>query len=539
MDLLLRNAVVWTGDRDRPRAEALLIKGDRIAWVGSEREAGHLADDAREVVDLRGRLLTPGVVDAHNHVRLGTGSDAVQLAGASSLDAVRSRVEDWLAAHPAADWVHGEGFDYAVLPGARHPRAADLAGIGGGRPVMLLDYSVHAAWLNEPALRAFGIGAATGDVPWGTVERDAAGEPTGYVADFAVKGISEAGQCALQEVSPAYSVEAQYRRIVSGMEMAVRYGITTVVEPQNGLSDLELFDRARRENRLPARVVAALFHPVGTSDGQLDEFAEARRQFDDDQLRVGPIKLYIDDIVEPHTAAMFEPYANRPDTRGRTYYEPAEFADVVTRLDARGFQCFVHATGDRGISTVLDAVSQARRRNGRRDARHQVVHVECLDASDLSRFAELGVVACMQPRHCAPEIVQQWRENVGVGRWRHAWPMRSLDESGAVLAFSSDWNVAEMDPLVGLYSALTRASLSGGDSWVPEETVDFDTALRAYTWGGAYSVFADQDRGTLTPGRYADLAVFSHDLTDVEPAQLLDAQVDLTVVGGEIVHRTV
>jgi predicted amidohydrolase YtcJ len=234
---------------------------------------------------------------------------------------------------------------------------------------------------------------------------------------------------------------------------------------------------------------------------------------------------------------MFEPYANRPDTRGRTYYDPAEFADVITTLDARGFQCFVHATGDRGISTVLDAVAEARRRNGPRDARHQVVHVECMRGADVPRFAELGVVACMQPRHCSPDIVDQWRENVGEERWRYAWPMRSLADTGAVLAFSSDWNVAEMDPMVGLYSALTRASLDGGRSWVPEECVDAETAMRAYTWGSAYSVFVEDDRGTLAPGRAGDLAVLSRDVFDVPAPEVLGTQVDLTVVGGDVVFQ--
>jgi predicted amidohydrolase YtcJ len=368
------------------------------------------------------------------------------------------------------------------------------------------------------------------------------------VADFAVKGIADAGQKALQQVSPAYSLEAQYQRVAAGLQMAARYGITTVVEPQNAIDDLQLFERARRDVGAVPRVVAALFHPVGTTSATLDAFEVAREKYSDDWLRVQAIKLYIDDIVEPHTAAMHQPYANRPDTRGHTYYDPAEFADVVTELDRRGFPCFVHATGDRGITTTLDAFASARSRNATLDAergprpRHQVVHVECTDSGDVNRFAELDVVACMQPRHCAPEIVTQWRENVGDERWRYAWPMRSLADSGAVLAFSSDWNVAEMDPLIGLYTALTRADLDGQSSWVPEERVDLETALHAYTWGSAYSVAAEQNRGTIEPGKAADLTVFSADLFELvernDPAAMLDAHVDLTMVGGSVVHTT-
>ncbi len=537
IDLLLRNAVVWTGVAAEARVcEAIAVADGRIVWTGSDREADSLVDGARETLDLGGRMVIPGIVDSHSHVRLGTADGAVQLAGALTLGEIRQRVDEWVALNPSSRWVHGEGFDYVALPGGRHPKAEDLAGAGGGRPVMLLDYSVHAAWLNGAALTAFGVAEGSGDVAWGTVERATNGVPTGYVGDFAVKGIAEAGLRALELVSPAYSNQAQYDRVVAGVRMAATYGITTVVEPQNSVVDLELFARARAEGELLTRLVAALFHPADSASDIVDSFDEARRRFDDDRLRVGPIKLYIDDIVEPHTAAMFEPYANL-DTVGRTYYSGEQLGEVITRFDACGYQCFVHATGDRGIATVLDAVAEARRRNGPRDARHQVVHVECVRESDLDRFAELGVVACMQPRHCAPEIVAQWRDNVGPQRWRYAWPMASLAARGAVLAFSSDWNVAEMDPMVGLYTALTRASLDGAQSWVPEECVDLDTALRAYTWGSAYSIFSEGDRGTVEVGKYADLAVLSRDLRTAEPQEILDTEVDLTLVDGEVVHR--
>ena len=224
---------------------------------------------------------------------------------------------------------------------------------------------------------------------------------------------------------PNFSADAVYRGLVRSLAMAAELGITTAVEPQNSLDDLPLFVRAREEGRLRSRVIAALFHPPGTTAEELDAFAEAKATYHDDRFRVGPIKLYIDDVIEPHTAAMLEPYANRPDTRGETFYPPEEFAELIVELERRGFQTFTHATGDRGIRTVLDAVAHARRANGPRDARHQIVHVECVHPDDLARFAELGVVACMQPRHCAPEIVADWRANVGPERWPFAWPFRS------------------------------------------------------------------------------------------------------------------
>ncbi|MFF1872276.1 MULTISPECIES: amidohydrolase [Streptomycetaceae] len=541
-DLVLHNAHVHTVDDARPRAEAIAVRDGRIAWVGDGDGWRELAGPGTEVVDARGRLVLPGFVDSHNHVRLGSDADCVQLAGAASLAEIGARIAERLRSHPDAEWIEGEAFDYSAIPGGRMPTAADLDPYTGGRPAFVLSYDVHTAWLNSAALRRLGITRDTTELPYGTVRKDpATGEPTGFLTDFAVKGLSRAGHRALRAAGvPWAAPDRQYGRLLSSLDMAARYGITTVVEPQNSLDDLALFERATAEGRLRSRLVAALFHPRGTTAAELAEFAEVSRRYTSDRLRVGPLKLYIDDVVEPHTAALLEPYAGHHSHRGETFYPPEEFAEVLAGLDAAGFQAFVHATGDRGIRTVLDAVEHARRVNGPRDARHQVVHVECLDPADVPRFAELGVVACMQPRHCSPDIAgpgRDWAEAVGEQRWTKAWPMRSLQRAGATLALSSDWNVAEMDPLIGLYTAVTRRGLAGGDAWMPQETLDLATAVRGYTLGSAYANFLDDELGSLAPGKLADLVLLSDDLFALEPKAILDARVELSVVGGEVVHR--
>ncbi len=254
----------------------------------------------------------------------------------------------------------------------------------------------------------------------------------------------------------------------------------------------------------------------------------------------GPLKLYIDDVVEPHTAALLEPYSNEPGNSGATFYDPAEFAEVITELDRRGFQAFVHATGDRGIRTVLDAFAAAREANGPRDSRHQIVHVECLHPADVARFAELGLVACMQPRHGAPDVAgpgKDWAEAIGPDRSGHAWAFRSLHDAGAVLAFSSDWTVAEMDPMQHLYTAVTRRGRDGGEPWVPEQALPLADAVYAYTMGSAWANFCEQNRGSITPGKYADLVAISDDLFAIAPEAIRETTVDLTVVDGRIVHE--
>lgn len=539
--LVLRNARIHTVDPAFPEAQAMAVVDGRIAWLGSDEDALGWTGPDTQVIDAEGKLVLPGFVDAHNHVRLGSDDACVQLSGATTLDEVHARIRTWHTANPDAEWIEAEAFDYSAIPDGRMPTAADLDPATGDVPAFVLSYDVHTAWVNTAGLRALGIDRDHTTLPFGAAVTDpVTDEPTGFIKDFAVKGLSRDGHRALQQLRlPWASADRQYGRLAKSLDDAIRFGITTVVEPQNSLDDLRLFDRARAEGRLKSRIVAALFHPRGTTDADLDDFATAAHRYDDDRIRVGPLKLYIDDVVEPRTAALLEPYAGCGRHRGDTFYPPEEFAELLTKLDARGFQCFVHATGDRGIRTVLDAVERARTVNGERDARHQVVHVECLDPDDTPRFAALGVVACMQPRHCAPEVAgpgKDWAENIGAERWHKAWPMRSLHNAGAVLALSSDWNVAEMDPMVGIHTAVTRRPLGGGEPWMPEETISVETAVHGYTMGSAYANFLEHERGSLSVGKAADFVVLSRDILRVAPQEIPGTVAETVVVAGVVEH---
>ncbi len=535
-DLVIVNGAVHTVDPALPRARAVAIVGGRIAGVGDDAEMRALVAPGAPVIDAGGASVLPGFVDAHNHVRLGSNPGAVQLAGATTLSEIGARIDAFADAHPDAAWVEGEGWNYTAIPGGS-PTASMLDGVGRGKALFLFSYDVHTVWLNRVAMARLHITGEQVHLPWGTVEFDSAGAPTGYIHDFAVLGISEEGQRALEPHIPGYAPDAQYERTVQSLDMATAFGITTIVEPQNGLDDIALFVRAREEGTLRSRLIAAMLCLPGTSAERLDALEEAKRTYADDRFRVGPIKLYIDDVIEPHTAAMLEPYANAA-TSGDTFWPPEEFAAFLRELERRGFQAFTHATGDRGIRTVLDAVEGCRRATGPADVRHQIVHVECVHSDDVARFGALGVVACMQPRHCAPDIVAEWRENVGPARERYAWPLRSIAAAGGTLAFSSDWNVAEMDPMVWLYTAVTRADLDGNGAWNLEETVDLATAVRAATLGSAYANFVEDRRGSVTPGKDADVVVLSRDLfAGDDPQAILETRVTHTVVAGEVVHR--
>ena len=321
------------------------------------------------------------------------------------------------------------------------------------------------------------------------------------------------------------------------LDMATAFGITTIVEPQNGLDDVALFVRARDEGTLRSRLIAAMLCLPGTTPARLDALEDAKRTYDDDRFRVGPIKLYIDDVIEPHTAAMLGPTPTHA-TSGDTFWPPEEFAAFLLELERRGFQAFTHATGDRGIRTVLDAVETCRRTTGPADVRHQIVHVECVHPDDVARFGALGVVACMQPRHCAPDIVAEWRENVGPARERYAWPFRSIAAAGGTLAFSSDWNVAEMDPMVWLYTAVTRADLEGNGAWNLEETIDLATAVRAATLGIGLRELRRRPPGVAHARKGCGRRrAVTRSVRRPDPQAILGTRVTHTVVAGEVVHR--
>ena len=535
-DLVVRNAKVYTVDSQHPWADAVAIKGDRISWVGDERGAETQIGPSTRVIDAGGKMLLPGFIDSHFHVLLGGNSDVLRIQNANSLKDIQHQVRDFAARRPELKWIEVEGWNYSALPNGNLPTVKDLEGLTGGRPAFLVAYDYHTIWMNREALKEFGITRHTTRAIFAEkVEKDAHGEPTGIVTGFGSTGLSEDAEAELRKHLPSHGPGQVERGIQWNMSQAVKAGITTIVDPQSYLEDLEIYDRLRRLGQLPARLQVALFHRRGTPETTLQKFDEARRKYNDDWLRVAAVKLYIDDVIEPHTAALLEPYDDRPDTRGELDYPPDEFKQVVDRLDKMKFQVFIHSIGDRGIRTALDAIEYAEKQNGPRDRRDELIHIECLNERDIPRFQQLGVIACMQPRHCAPDITGQWAKAVGPRRWKYAWAFRSLRDSGATLAFASDWNVAEMEPLIGIYTSLTRKGLDGKPEggWIPEQTIDVETAIRGYTINGAYANFVEQNRGSITKGKYADLVLISENLFKVPAEKIKDVKVEWTMVGGK------
>ena len=535
-DLVIRNARVYTLDSERPWVEAIAVERDRISYVGSDEGAEEYVGESTRVIDAEGRLVLPGFIDSHNHIWAGSNPDAVSLFGLESLTELQETVRAFAEERPDMEWIRDDGWNYSMFPDGGLPTADDLAGLTGGRPVLFVSYDAHTIWLNRPAMKRVGITPETEEVPFGELVLDRQDRPTGILKG--TMGLTDEAEESLWQFVPNRDAEDRYASLKQNLSDAVRYGITTIVEPQASVRRLPMYKKALEEGHLKSRLQIALYHPPGTTQEEVDRFAGARRNYDDDRIRVSAIKLYIDDVIEPHTAALLEPYADLPGERGDMFYAPETFDEVVTRLDAQGFQLFIHAIGDRGIRVALDALERARRANGPRDSRHQLVHVELLSPEDIPRFKELDVTACMQPRHCAPDISGYWAANVGPARSKYAWALRSLSESGARLAFASDWDVSEMEPLVGIYTAVTRRGMDNEplDGWIPEQRVSVETAVEAYTLSGAYANFLEDNRGSIEPGKYADLVMLSDNLFEIDPGKIKEARVLLTLVGGEEVY---
>jgi predicted amidohydrolase YtcJ len=539
--MVIRHARVYTVDEAHPWAEAVAVRGDRIAWVGSNAEAAAYIGNSTKVVDAGGRMLLPGFIDSHFHVLLGGSPDVLRIENGDTLEEIQRQVREFAGKRPELKWIEVEGWNYSAFPDGSLPTAKDLEGLTGGRPAFLVAYDYHTIWMNREGLKDFGITRETKSVIFAEkVEKDPkTGEPTGIVTGFGSTGLSEEAEAEVRKHLPSHQGDAIARGVKFNVNAASHAGITTVIDPQSYLEDLPVYERLMKDGDLPSRLQVALFHRRGTTQATLNKFDEARKKYNDDRLRVSAVKLYIDDVIEPHTAAMLEPYSDRPGTRGELDYPAEEFKQVVARIDAMKFQIFIHSIGDRGIRTALDAIEYAEKKNGPRDRRDQLVHIECLNPKDILRFKQLAVVACMQPRHCAPDITGQWAKAVGPVRSKYAWAFRSLRDSGATLAFASDWNVAEMEPLIGIYTALTRKGLDGkpAGGWIPEQTIDLETAIRGYTINGAYANFVEQNRGSITPGKYADFVMISDDLFKIPADKIKDARAVWTVVGGREVYR--
>jgi predicted amidohydrolase YtcJ len=525
-DLVLIGAM-WTGVPGAALAEAVAIRGDRIAAVGSEAEIRELVGPNTRVIDVADGMIVPGFIDTHVHfIDGGFRLASVQLRDARTPEEFISRIAAFARTVPAGTWITGGDWDHQNW-GGELPRREWIDSITPDHPVFVNRLDGHMALANSAALAAAGVTRASAEVPGGEIVRDATGEPEGVLKDNAMSLVGR--------VEPEATPELLDRALAAAMQYVAEQGVTSV-HNMGSWSDLATFERARRAGALKTRIYAAV--PLASWERLRDTLAARGGHRGDEWLRVGALKGFVDGSLGSKTAAFHESFSDEPGNSGFLVNTEEDLYRWIAGADAAGLHVLVHAIGDRANDLLLDTyerVLQEHAADGR-DRRFRIEHAQHLAPADIPRFRELGVIASMQPYHAIDD--GRWAEKlIGAERSRGTYAFRSLLDAGAHVAFGSDWFVAPPTPLEGVYAAVTRRTLDDAnpEGWVPGQKITIEEALAAYTREGAYASFEEQIKGTIEAGKLADVVVLDRNLLTIPPERIRDAQVVYTIVGGTVV----
>jgi predicted amidohydrolase YtcJ len=529
-DLILTNGKIWTVNAAQPQAEAVALIGSRIVAVGSSADIRKWAGPKTEVVDLAGKLVVPGFNDAHVHFYTGGAHLAnVQLRDAKSEAEFRERIRKFAAGLPKGRWIEGGDWDHENWTPARLPTRQLIDEAAGDHPVFVNRLDGHMSLANSVALKLAGITRNTPDPPGGAIVRDANGEPTGVLKDAAMD--------AVDRVIPEPSEDEIATAIRAAMRYAAENGVTSVQDMSASPEIFRVYQKLLKTGELTVRISG--HQPLASwkrlaDIGLLDGFGGPN-------LHIGGLKGFADGSLGSTTALFFDPYLDAPNTSGLANDEmipESKMYQHILDADHAGLQVAVHAIGDKANHNILNLFEEAGNKNGSRDRRFRIEHAQHLRTDDIARFAKLHVVASMQPYHAIDD--GRWAEKrIGPARAKGTYAFRTLLDSGAVLAFGSDWHVAPMEPIMGIYAAATRRTLDGKhpNGWVPEQKITVAEAIRAYTWGSAYASFEDNIKGAIEPGKLADMAVLSSDILTIDPATIDKVKVAITVFDGKAIYR--
>ena len=528
-DLLIVNGRVWTGVPSRPEAEAVAIVGGRVAAVGTTADLAAWRGPATRVLDAGGARVLPGFNDSHVHF-MGGGLqlDNVDLRQAPSPQEFARLIGERVQKTPAGEWVLGGDWDDQLWNPPALPTSQLIDAVSPATPVFVNRFDGHMAVANSVALKLAGVTAATPDPPGGVIVRDAAGNPTGLLKDAAMGLINR--------VIPPFTPARRAQALTRALEHAASLGVTSVRDMGPDAGDLSAYADFAESGRLTVRISAAPSELQWADQARLG----IRRGFGTPLFRLGAVKGFADGSLGSTTAYFFEPYTDAPATRGLLADEmiPLEgMRERLTGADAAGLQLCIHAIGDQAISVVLDLFTGVTKANGARDRRLRIEHAQHVAAKDFDRFASLGVVAAVQPYHAIDD--GRWAERrIGPERIKTTYPFRTFLDKGVRLALGSDWPVAPLNPLLGIYAAVTRATLDGKhpDGWVPAQKITVEEAVRGYTAGSAYAEFTEGEKGTLAAGALADIVILSDDIFTIAPARIRDVKVRTTIVAGQVVY---
>jgi predicted amidohydrolase YtcJ len=545
LDIVIHNAHVLTMNPAAPRAEAVAVSGNRIVAVGTSAEIFALAGPQTRCIDGAGATLMPGFVESHLHLFSGAyGQILLQLAGVQGEAALRDAVRKFAEARPDEGLLFAQGASYDVLgPDQKLDRHA-LDAICPDRPLAIMAYDFHTLFANTPALAAAGLLHGRTLPPGNEVVMGADGLATGElrekfallpVLDLRTSGGREMlGMSGIEPPQPPTSGEwrEDVETLKSGLRFVASHGITSVHNMDGNRHLLELLADVQAEGGLLARVEVPFHLTREMALSDLDRASAMAQDFQGEWLKSGRVKVFIDGVLDSGTAALLEDYANTPGHRGPPIYNAENFREAAISIDKRGLQISVHAIGDAAVRIALDGYQAASETNGPRDSRHRIEHIEVISPQDIPRFAELGVIASMQPPH-APTQPCLTTEAIGPDRAPYAYAWRRLVDAGANFAFSSDWPIVPISPLLGIQQAMTRQPW---DKALPDQRLSLHEVLAAYTSGGAYAGFMEQLTGRIQTGKLADLVLLSSDI-EVQPIErIAELSVALTLCDGKVTY---
>jgi hypothetical protein len=556
-DLVLTNGLIYTVDLKRPWVTRVAIRGGWIVAVSDVSGAANAAEfksligPNTRVLDLHGQFAMPGFNDAHVHLAAaGYAKREVNLEGTQSLAEFQQRIRDRLREYKPGEWITGRGWDHTLWPEKRFPTRQDLDAVSTGNPMIFGRVDGHVAVVNSPALKLAGITRDTPDPPGGHIVRDLeTGDPTGMLEEDSATDLVYSG------VPPAKSAERR-RALERALHEASQFGVTSVQDnsvqstrdgDNFGWDNFLTLAQIEREGKLEVRVTEWL-----PFEAPLERLEEMRREAhslgepdaEGPGLKIGALKAFLDGSLGSRTAALLAPYSDDPATSGILRIDPARLTEMAIERDRAGFQLAFHAIGDRANRVALDTYAAVVQANGPRERRDRIEHAQVVAPSDFTRFAQLHVIASMQPSHLLDDA--RWAtDRLGRDRSRGAYAWHTMERSGVRLAFGTDYPVESINPLRGLYACVTREPPGGGPKgemqngpaagWQPEERLRMDQCIRAYTVGSAYAEFEETRKGTIAPGRMADIVVFPADLTRIPAQDLLTMRPTLTIVAGHIV----
>jgi predicted amidohydrolase YtcJ len=526
-DIIFINGKIWTVDKTKPTAQAVAVLGDKIIAVGTNAEVKKYADKNTKIVDLKGRLMLPGFIDDHTHfVSGGFQLMSVDLRDAKTPDEFAKRIKEYAEKNPGR-WITGGDWDHELW-GGELPRKEWIDQFTQQNPVFVTRYDGHMGLANSLALKLAGITRETPDPPGGLIVRDETGEPTGILKDEAMS--------LVYKVIPEPTLEERINAIKLALEEAKKYGLTGIHDIGTS-GDLRAYQELYKRGELTIRVYLRL--PIS----QWEDLAKLGIEvpFGNEFIRIGSLKAFADGSLGSMTALFFDPYDENPNTRGLAtdIVQDGRLEKWATEADKAKLQLSIHAIGDSANSLVLSIFERIVQKNPNWDRRFRIEHAQHIHPKDFERFKKLNVIASMQPYHAIDD--GRWAEKrIGKERCKSSYAFRTFLDSGVKLCFGSDWNVAPLSPILGIYAAVTRQTLDGKhpEGWFPEQKISVEEAVECYTINNAYAEFAENEKGSISVGKLADFVVLSEDIFKIPPERIKDVSVLMTVLGGKIIYQS-